>query len=259
LNYSDIVLRQGVEQQELNGRVHRAWTPLARALAATGDRWTLTIVLALAPGRMRLTELHRRLPGVSKSVLEHHLQRMVAVDLVTRTRSENTPRRVELELTDAGHDLVAVASMLARWGMRNRWSEPAGRERIDVCALLRMLPTLLDEDPGLPEGATVEAQVAGAHVLIVVFYRVEGGRLRLVGVIENERVLLPSDGASNREDGIDGLLRDGAGMPSPATACLYGDENAWVAALGPACDYRHLRFDGKAKLAKQVLDGLPRQ
>jgi DNA-binding HxlR family transcriptional regulator len=252
------MLRQGVEQRELNARVHRAWTPLSRALAATGDRWTLTIVLALAPGRTRLTELHRRLPGLSRSVLEHHLRHMVAVDLVTRTRSEKTQPRVELELTDAGNELLAVASMLARWGMRNRWSEPAGRERIDVCALLRMLPTLLDEDPGLPEGATVEAQVAGAHMLIVVFYRVQRGRLRLVGVMENERVL-PSESASSPDDGIDGALLDSADTRSRATVCLHGDENAWVAALGPACDYTQLRCDGKAKLAKQLFDGLPRQ
>lgn len=252
------MLRQGDEQQELSARVHRAWTPLARALAATGDRWTLTIVLALASGRTRLTELHRRLPGASKSVLEHHLQRMVAAELVTRTRSK-APPRVELELTDAGHELVVVAGMLARWGMRHRWSEPAGGERIDVGALLRMLPILLDEHPGLPEGAAVEAQVTSTHALIVVFYRVRGGRLQIDGVLENEHGMPPSSDASDLLDGVDELLRSGAGAPPSATVCLQGDERAWIAALGPDGDYGHLHVRGKTELAKRLLDGLPHE
>src|ERR1700720_2002123 len=113
------MLQTGVEQQEPNARVHRAWTPLARALTAAGDRWTLMIVLALEHGPTRLTELHRRLPGVSTSVLESHLRRMVAAKLITRTRRAKSPPRVELELTDAGHELVAIAGTLACWGMRN--------------------------------------------------------------------------------------------------------------------------------------------
>lgn len=250
------MLRQGVEQREPNTRVYRAWTPLSRALTATGDRWTLTVVLALAAGPMRLTHLHRRLPGVSTSVLESHLQRMVAAELITRTRRERSRPRVELELTDAGRELVVIAGMLARWGMRNRWSEPADKERTDVGALLRMLPTLIDEHPGLPEGATVEARLASPHALIVFFYRVEGGRLQIEGVVEDERAML--DGAFDRAEGVDGPLLGDVDPPPPATVCLQGDEQAWIAALGPAGDYTQLRCDGKAKLAKQLFDGLPR-
>jgi DNA-binding HxlR family transcriptional regulator len=251
------MLHQGAERRGTDARVYRAWTPLARALAATGDRWTLTVVLALAAGPMRLTHLHRRLPGVSTSVLESHLQRMVAADLITRTRRERSRPRVELELTDAGHELVAIAGMLARWGMRNHWSEPADKERTDVGALLRMLPTLIDEHPGLPEGATVEARVASPHALIVFSYRVEDGRLHIEGVVEDERAM--PQGVFDRADGVGGQLPGDVGPLPPATVCLQGDERAWIAALGPAGDYTHLRFYGKTKLAKQVLDGLPRQ
>ena len=214
------------------------------------------IVLALAPGRTRLIQLHKRLPGVSTSVLEQHLKRMVAAGLITRTRRENSPRRVELELTYAGHELVAAAGMLARWGMLHRWSGPADSERVDIGALLRMLPSLLDEHSGLPEGATVEAQVASAHMLIVVFYHVEDGRLEIDGVVEQE-LGLPSS-ASNPADAADGRLWSDTGASTRATVSLQGDEQAWIAALGPAADYTHLHFDGKARLGKQMLDGLPR-
>jgi DNA-binding HxlR family transcriptional regulator len=215
------------------------------------------IVQALAPGRTRLTQLHRRLPGVSTSVLEQHLRRMVATNLVTRTRHEKSPPRVEVELTDCGRELLEISGMLARWGMRNHWSEPADRERVDVGALLRMLPVLLEGHPGLPDGATVEAQVASVHAVIVVLYHVDGGRLEIDGIIEHEPGIQPprSDSAAAE----DGHRSDGISVPSRATVCLWGDEQAWIAALGPAGDYKHLRFDGKAKLARQMLDGLPRQ
>lgn len=251
------MLQTGVGQQMPRARAHRAWTPLARALTVTGDRWTLMIVLALAPGRTRLTQLHRRLPGVSTGVLEQHLQRMVASGLVTRTRSVKPPLRVELELADAGRELLAISGALARWGMRNLWSEPANKERVDIGALLRMLPALLDEHPGLPEGATIEAQVVCAHSLIAVFYRVQGGRLEIDGILEEEPGM-PSS-ASNPTSAADGHRRDGIGALSHATVSLQGDEQAWIAAFGPARDYKQLRFHGRAKLAKQVLDGLPRR
>src|SRR5580704_12854395 len=136
-------------------RGHRVWTPLARALAATGDQWTLMIVLALAPGRMRLAQLHRCLPAVSTPVLERHLQQMVALGLVSRTRLREMPPRVELELTDAGRELLPIVGALARWGLRHAWTPPQQRERIDVAAMLRLLPALLERET-FPAGS-VEA------------------------------------------------------------------------------------------------------
>lgn len=216
-------------------RTHRVWTPLARALAATGDHWTLMIVHALEPGRMRLTRLQRRLPGVSTGVLERYVQQMVALGLVTRSRFKEMPPRVELELTDAGRELLPVAGALARWGMRHRWSSPAEREQVDVGALLRMLPALLEVPAGLPEGS-VEAIITGAEAPTRHLYRVEEGRLRLVGGGEDATVDPPED---------------------PATASVRGAAEAWIAALGPAGDYRRLSFAGDERLAKLVLDALP--
>ena len=123
-------------------RARRAWTPLSRALAVTGDHWTLSIAVALAPGKMRLTHLHKCLPGISTGVLERGLQQMVTVGLLTRTRFKEMPPRVELELTDAGRELLPVAAALARWGMRHVWSAPQEHERADVDVLLRLLPAL---------------------------------------------------------------------------------------------------------------------
>jgi DNA-binding HxlR family transcriptional regulator len=241
-----------------NTREHRAWTPLARALAATGDHWTLMIVVALAPGRMRLTNLHRRLPGVSTGVLERYLQQMLAAGLVTRTRFREMPPRVELELTDTGRELLVIAGMLARWGMRNRWSDPGERERIDIGALLYMLPILLDGHPGLPEGTMVEALVGGPRGLVGVLYRVEDGRLEIVGTVEDETILLPAHSTSAPTESVSWLLGESEGAAAEVAMSLRGHEQAWIAALGPAGDYSRLRLDGDVRVATELLDALPR-
>jgi DNA-binding HxlR family transcriptional regulator len=248
----------GVEQAGPSTREHRAWTPLARALAATGDRWTLMIVVALAPERMRLSNLHRRLPGVSTGVLERYLQQMVATGLVTRTRFKEMPPRVELELTDAGHELLVVAGMLARWGMRNRWSDPGERERIDIGALLHLLPILVDKHLGLPDGITVEALVGGDRGVVGVVYRAEGGCLQILGAVEDEAGLPLSNSATIPAEEASRLLRDSFCGGECAAAQLHGHERAWIAALGPAADYSELRFDGDARIATELLDTLPR-
>jgi DNA-binding HxlR family transcriptional regulator len=227
-------------------RVHRQWTPLARALAAVGDRWTLLIVLELGDGPLRLQALMERLPGVSAGVLDNHVRRMRESRLITRRRFREVPPRVELELTRSGAELAGIAGALARWGMRNAWSAPVEGERVDVSAVLRMLPVLLAEERDLPEG-TLEAVVrrgqgsgsgsgsgseaysgqAGRHV-----FDVRGG-------------VVIARSLSGEES---------AGEP---TARAEGTEAAWVAALGPARDRAELSLSGDRKIATALLEALP--
>ncbi len=190
------------------------------------------IVLALAPGRMRLTNLHHRLPDVSAGVLERHLRQMVELGLITRVRFKEMPPRVELELTDAGRELLPVAGALARWGMRNRWSPPDERERVEIGMLLRIIPVLLEGQPRLREGR-VEAVVATDPPLRRL-YEVHRGRL------------CPAD------------HEPASRLPKRASVRIEGDEEAWIAALGPAGDHSHLRLTGDKQLAREIFKNLPR-
>ncbi len=230
-------------------RALRAWTPLSRALAATGDHWTLSIVLALAPGRMRLTHLHKRLPGISTGVLERGLQQMVGLGLVTRTRFKEMPPRVELELTDAGHELLPIAGALARWGMRHMWSPPREHEQVDLDVLLRLLPSLLALEPSLPD-SSLEAVVTDTDPPLRYRYRLADGHMHIDDRPDQTSVANPvppgADIASNT-----------AIAPDLVSAGIQGDANAWVAALGPRGDHGRLHLSGDAPLAKAVLAGLP--
>lgn len=94
-------------------------TPLAQALLATGDHWTLRIIAALAEEPLRLNDLRVHLPGISTGVLDRHLQQMVTQGLIVRERHRELPPRVEYRLDAAGEELVPVAVELARWGGRH--------------------------------------------------------------------------------------------------------------------------------------------
>jgi DNA-binding HxlR family transcriptional regulator len=232
-------------------RALRAWTPLSRALEVTGDHWTLSIAVALAPGRMRLTHLHTCLPGISTGVLERGLQQMVAVGLVTRTRFKEMPPRVELELTDAGRDLLPVAAALARWGMRHVWSAPREHERADVDVLLRLLPTLAGA-AGLPD-SDIEVLVTDADPPISYCYRIEAGRLRIDPGLGEAAGTAPAPGISDETDATPGW----AATTRRASAEIRGNSDAWVAALGPTGDHSRLQLSGDVPLARAVLAGLP--
>ena len=144
-------------------RAHRQWTPLARALTAVGDHWTLLIVLALSHDKLRLNALRTRLPGISSGVLDHHLSQMIGAGLLSRERFREMPPRVEVVLTDSGRELLPIAASLARWGMRHEWPAPDRLEHVRADAILRQLPALLEKARRLPDGI-VEAVVSDDDV-----------------------------------------------------------------------------------------------
>ncbi len=211
---------------------HRQWTPLGRGLSVTGDNWTLVIVTELAGGRIRLSELRDRLAGVSAGVLDRYLQRMSSSGLVERIRFREMPPRVELELTEAGHELLPIAEAVARWGLRWAWSAPEDAEIVDPEALLRGLPALLTATRKVPDGA------------VELLLDQRGGRRRHVVEISGGEVQM------RRERGEGPALQ--------ITATVRGDWCAWTAALGPGADLAGLSISGRRSQALALLGALAR-
>jgi DNA-binding HxlR family transcriptional regulator len=208
----------------------RQWSPLGRALSVAGDNWTLMIAMQLAPGRTRLSHLRERLAGVSAGVLDRYLQRMSEAGLITRTRFREMPPRVEVELTDSGRELLPIASALSRWGVRRAWTAPREGEQIDIDALLRLLPSLVEEPLEVPDGTVAvvldEPGEAQRHLV-----EINAGRARM------------GAGAANTQT---------------PTSTITGDGEAWAAALGPAGDSTGLRLSGRRSQAQSLLAALPR-
>jgi hypothetical protein len=157
---------------------------------------------------------------------------MVSFGLLTRRRFREVPPRVEVELTDAGRELLPIAGALARWGMSRMWSAPCDDEHVDAVVLVSLLPVLLEDETGLPD-ASVRMTI-----------------LRPDGLI-GYRFVIKDGGLCDSDDVATG------GGTTAVTAGVEGCEAAWVAAFAPGRDYSGLRFSGEAQLGERILDALP--
>jgi DNA-binding HxlR family transcriptional regulator len=205
------------------------WSPDARALDLVGDKWTLLIIRDLAAGPRRFVELQRVLPGISTEQLRSRLNRMVADGLLTRQRYREVPPRVDYELTERSRELIPVLGALARWGYDWTWSAPRPGEDVNVGAIFRLAPGVLEPPPGL-EGTVeliVEAEGEAPERQYLVTFK--AGRVEVSEV--------------------------GGAQPS---ATVRGSVAAWVRALGPDGSTDALQISGRDPLAGAVLDGFTR-
>ncbi len=185
----------------------------------------MLIVRDLASGPRRFVELQRTLPGISTEQLRSRLNRMVADGLLTRQRYREVPPRVDYELTERSRELMPVVGALARWGYQWTWSSPRKGEDINVGAIFRTAPGLLD----LPRSAR------GAVELVV-----EGDR----GGDRSYVVSLAGGHATISE-------RPEAG--EQADARVSGSIRAWIRALGPEGEAAELAYSGNRSLADAVV------
>jgi DNA-binding HxlR family transcriptional regulator len=80
-----------------------------------GDRWTVLVVVALADGRLRFSELRTRIEGITPKVMTQTLRALERDGLITRDVFAEVPPRVEYELTDLGRDLLAPIDAVRIW------------------------------------------------------------------------------------------------------------------------------------------------
>ena len=69
---------------------------------------------------------------------------MVADGLLTRQRYREVPPRVDYELTERSRDLMPVLGALAQWGYDWTWTAPRAGEDVNVGAIFRLAPGLLE-------------------------------------------------------------------------------------------------------------------
>ena len=107
-------------------------TPLDRALARVGDRWTLLVVDALLEGPRRYGELSTAVPGIAPNILAGRLRKLEQEGLVVSTPYSSRPLRHQYQLTADGRELAAALQVLATWAARMDALPGAGRYH-DTC------------------------------------------------------------------------------------------------------------------------------
>ena len=205
-------------------RGYGQYCPVAKAAEVLGERWTLLIVRDLLLGAHRFNDLHRGLPGISRTILSGRLRRLEEDGLIER---RVTPAgHPEYWLTSLGMDLEPAVLALGEWAVRNYAREPRKNEldpvvlmmwiertlrrdalgadrlvvRFDLpgsrparCWLLveQRTPTVCQDDPGLGADLVVTASARTLHLVfagrLALAAALRDGSLTLEGATEQRR------------------------------------------------------------------------
>jgi DNA-binding HxlR family transcriptional regulator len=111
-------------------------TELRSILALAGDKWTVLIVVLLAGGPQRFSEIRRTVGGISQRMLTFTLRGLERDGLVTRTVFPTSPPRVEYELTGLGGSLWQAIEPLSLWARAHLEEIVGARTRFDEQAAL---------------------------------------------------------------------------------------------------------------------------
>jgi DNA-binding HxlR family transcriptional regulator len=110
---------------------------VSQVLARVGDKWSVLIVMQLAEGEMRFSEIKRRVNGISQRMLTLTLRGLERDGLVTRTIYPTVPPRVDYALTELGHSLCRPVMALGQWALAHLGEIDAARERFDRASAAR--------------------------------------------------------------------------------------------------------------------------
>src|SRR5260370_4920982 len=114
-----------IEPQQLPADCRRAGDILARL----GDKWTILLLMVLGDRRMRFTELHRTIHGISQRMLTVTLRNLEHDGILIRTVYPTIPPRVEYRTSDSGRSLKVALAPIGNWLRENQTEIEDARER----------------------------------------------------------------------------------------------------------------------------------
>jgi DNA-binding HxlR family transcriptional regulator len=93
---------------------------MAHTISLIGGRWKLSILgLLVDYGKLRYSELKKRLPGVSERMLNLQLRQLEEDNLIVRKSTPQVPPRVDYSLSKKGQSLRAILNSMTAWGNAN--------------------------------------------------------------------------------------------------------------------------------------------
>jgi DNA-binding HxlR family transcriptional regulator len=88
---------------------------LRSVLDRVGDKWSVLVIVLLAEGPTRYSEVHRVLPGISQRMLTLTLRNLERDGLVVRTVYAEVPPRVDYRLSALGVTWLEPVRGLVKW------------------------------------------------------------------------------------------------------------------------------------------------
>ncbi|RZK52582.1 MAG: transcriptional regulator [Pedobacter sp.] len=106
--------------KEFTEECNKVLTAVRDALYAIGGKWKLMIIIAMARGNHRFTELQRQVSGISARVLSSELKELELNGFIVRKVTATYPVSIEYELTPYSQTLEKVVGAMTEWGMQHR-------------------------------------------------------------------------------------------------------------------------------------------
>ena len=118
-NEVSAVTALGTVRMPGTGEVFAAGCPSRVVLDHVTSKWGVLVLVALADGPQRWSELRRRAEGISEKMLAQTLRTLEADGFVNRDAQPVIPPRVDYSLTERGAELVALLLPLFGWVVAN--------------------------------------------------------------------------------------------------------------------------------------------
>ena len=99
---------------------HKVLMAVSDALYAIGGKWKLMIIIAMARGNKRFTEIQRQVSGISARVLSSELKELEMNGFIIKKVESGYPVSIEYELLPYSHTLEEVVGAMTKWGMQHR-------------------------------------------------------------------------------------------------------------------------------------------
>jgi DNA-binding HxlR family transcriptional regulator len=105
--------------------------PSRQVLARISDKWVTLILVALAGGPLRYSDLRKIIAGVSQKMLTQTLRALERDGLVSRTVTARVPVRVDYQLTPLGESLMPAVHAVKSWAEEHIGEIEASRAAYD--------------------------------------------------------------------------------------------------------------------------------
>jgi len=103
--------------------------PVRDVLDRLGEKWTTLMIMALADGPKRFSELRRSVPDISKRSLTLALRNLEEDGIITRHVFPTNPPAVEYRLAPLGATMLEPLAGMITWAERHHPEIQAARDR----------------------------------------------------------------------------------------------------------------------------------
>ncbi|WP_026621706.1 DNA-binding HxlR family transcriptional regulator [Ensifer sp. WSM1721] len=106
--------------------------PVRDVMDNIGGKWHSLMILSLAAGPLRFSQLRRLIPDISQRMLTQTLRDLQRDGYLSRTVYPTQPPSVEYGLTDLGRSFLAILKPFVDWSLENHEAIRKARAEFDA-------------------------------------------------------------------------------------------------------------------------------